>query len=184
MKVILCEDVDNIGDMGDTVKVADGYARNFLLPRRMAVQADSASAKQIEHELAIIRRKDEKRRKQLGEVAGMLGNVSVEIEMRAGENEKLFGSVTSQMIVEKLHEQGYETITKKQVKLAEPIKALGVYSVPVRLASGIEPEVKVMVTAVVEEQDEASKEAEAEAAAAEEAESEFGGAGQYDDDDE
>ena len=181
MKVILCEDVDNVGDMGETVKVSDGYGRNFLLPRRMAVAADTASAKQIEHEMAIIRRRDEKRRKALGEVAGLLGAVTVEIEMRAGEQQKLYGSVTSAMITDALHEQGYTTISKKQVKLSEPINALGVYSVPVRLASGIEPEIKVHVTPEEVTEDEAAKQAAAEAAAADEAESEFGGAAQDDD---
>jgi len=182
MKVLLCDDVENVGDMGQTVKVADGYARNFLLPRRLAVAADSASAKQLEHEMTIIRRKDEKRRKQLGEVAGMLGKVTVEIKMRAGENEKLFGSVTSGMIAEALHAQGYVTISKKAIKLAEPIKALGVYSVPVRLASGIEPAIKVFVSPIEEPSADAAA-AAAEAAAAEAAESEYGGAAQYDDED-
>ncbi len=151
MNVILCEDVDNLGDMGQTVKVADGYARNFLFPRRLAVAADSASAKQIEHELRIIRRKDEKRRQELNGVAGNLSKVTVSIKMRAGENEKLFGSVTSQHIAEKLVEMGH-AVDKRQIKLAEPIKALGIYTVTVRLASGIEPEIKVWVSAIEEAQ--------------------------------
>ena len=142
MNVILCQDVDNLGDMGETVKVARGYARNFLLPRRLAVQADSASAKQIEHELRIIKRNDEKRRLALNGVASDLSKVTVAIKVRAGENEKLFGSVTTGHIAEKLVEMGHK-VDKRQIKLAEPIKALGIYSVAVRLASGIEPEIKV-----------------------------------------
>ncbi len=155
MNVILCEDVDNLGDMGDTVKVAPGYARNFLFPRRLAVAADSASAKQIEHELRIIRRKDEKRRQELNGVAGNLSKVTVSIKMRAGENEKLFGSVTTQHIAEKLVEMGH-SVDKRQIKLAEPIKALGIYTVAVRLASGIEPEIKVWVSAIEEPKSEAA----------------------------
>ncbi len=159
MNVILCEDVDNLGDMGDTVKVAPGYARNFLLPRRLAVASDSASAKQIEHELRIIRRKDEKRRAALSAVSHELSKVTIAIKMRAGENEKLFGSVTSGHIAEQLAELGH-VVDKRQIKLAEPIKALGIYSVPVRLASGIEPEIKVWVSPIEEPKEEAPVEEE------------------------
>jgi large subunit ribosomal protein L9 len=159
MNVILCEDVDNLGDMGQTVKVATGYARNYLFPRRLAVPADSASAKQIEHELRIIRRKDEKRRAGLQGVASVLSNVTVQITVRAGENEKLYGSVTTLHIAEKLAELGHE-IDKRLIKLAEPIKALGIYSVPVRLASGIEPEIKVHILPLEEPKAEAPEEPE------------------------
>lgn len=150
MQVILCEDVDNLGEMGATVKVADGYARNFLLPRKLAVQADSASAKQIEHELKIIKRRDEKRRAVLTDEAKKIEGITVEIKVRAGENDKIFGSVTSGHIAEKLQEIGHE-IDRKRVLLSEPIKSLGIFSVNVRLASGIEPEVKVWVTGLEEE---------------------------------
>lgn len=159
MNVILCEDVDNLGDMGETVKVAPGYARNFLFPRRLAVAADSASAKQIEHELRIIKRKDEKRRAALSVVANDLGKVTVAIKMRAGENEKLFGSVTSAHIAEHLAEMGH-VVDKRQIKLAEPIKALGIYSVAIRLATGIEPEIKVWVSPIEEPKEEAPVEEE------------------------
>lgn len=150
MNVILCEDVDNLGDMGDTVKVAVGYARNFLIPRKLAVLADSASAKQIEHELRLIKKRDDKRRNELNGVASDLAKVSITIKVRAGENEKLFGSVTSGHIAEQLQALGHK-VEKRQIKLAEAIKALGIYSIPVRLASGIEPEIKVHVTGLEEE---------------------------------
>ena len=150
MQVILCEDVDNLGEMGATVKVADGYARNFLLPRRLAVQADSASAKQIEHELKIIRRRDEKRRAVLTDAAKTIEGITIEIKVRAGEGDKIFGSVTSGHIAEKLQELGHE-IDRKRVLLAEPIKSLGIFAVAVRLASGIEPELKVWVTGLEDE---------------------------------
>ena len=145
MLVILKEDVDNLGDMGATVKVANGFARNYLLPKDLAVQADSASAKQIEHELKIIRGRDAKRREELEQIAKKLSHVTVEIKMRAGEGDKLFGSVTSSMIAEDLERQGY-TVDRKKIKLKEPIKTLGTYNIPVRFATGIEPEVKVWVT--------------------------------------
>lgn len=149
MKVILCEDVDNVGAMGATVQVADGYARNYLIPRKLAVRADSASAKQIEHELAIIRRKEEKRRAELTLVAKQLAGVTVEIQMRAGEEEKLFGSVTSAMIAEKIEEKGF-AIDRKKLVLAEPIKTLGIFPVPVKLGCGVEATVKVWVQPIQE----------------------------------
>lgn len=178
MLVILREDVENLGDMGATVKVAAGYARNFLLPNNLAVQADSASAKQIEHELKIIRGRDAKRREELESVAKKLSHVTVEIKMRAGEGDKLFGSVTSSMIAEDLERQGY-TVDRKKIKLAQPIKTLGTFEVPVRFATGIEPTVKVWISsdqveeatpeAVVEPGTEAPAEAATAEVAAEEA---------------
>jgi large subunit ribosomal protein L9 len=153
MKVILCEDMDNLGAMGETVKVADGYARNFLIPRRLAVGAESASAKQIAHELAIIRRKEEKRRAEMASKAEKIEGVTVEIEMRAGEEEKLFGSVTSTMIAEKLEEQGH-SVERRKIRLDEPIKALGIFTVPVKLAEGIEAQIKVWVKKLEDEESE------------------------------
>jgi len=150
MKVILCEDVENVGKMGATVNVAPGYARNYLFPRRLAVMAESASAKQIEHELGIIKRREEKRRAAMAEVAKKLEGVTVELKMRAGEEDKLFGSVTTAMIADQLREQGHD-IDRKLIHLEEPIKTLGIFMVPVRLASGIEAQIKVWVTSLYEE---------------------------------
>ncbi|HEX72742.1 MAG TPA: 50S ribosomal protein L9 [Candidatus Hydrogenedentes bacterium] len=150
MKVILCEDVENLGAMGSTVKVADGYARNYLIPRKLAVSADSASAKQIEHELAIIRRREEQRREELRQAAAKIEGITVDIKMRAGEEDKLFGSVTNAMIAEKLAEMGHQ-IERKMIHLEEPIKTLGIFTVPVRFMGGIEAQVKVWVSNIVEE---------------------------------
>ena len=149
MKVILCEEVENLGAMGATVQVADGYARNYLLPRKMAVCTDSASAKQIEHELAIINRKAARLRAELGAVANKLNGVTVDIKMRAGEEDKLFGSVTTVMIAEKLAEMGHE-VDRKKIVLDEPIKSLGIYTVPVKLGAGVTAEVKVWVSPIQE----------------------------------
>jgi len=145
VKVILCEDVPNLGDMGAEVKVADGYARNYLIPRKLAVNAHSTSAKQIEHEKRNISRREEKLRAQLVEVAKRLEGVTVEIKVRAGEEDKIFGSVTTAHIAEGLKELGHE-VDRKKLQLDEPIKSLGIYVVPVRLVSGIEASVKVWVT--------------------------------------
>jgi len=147
MKVILSEDVENVGGMGATVSVADGFARNFLIPRKLAMQADSASAKQIEHEMAIIRRKEERRKAEFGRLAKDLEKVTIEIQMRAGEEEKLFGSVTTAMIAEKLEEKGH-AVDRKKIALAEPIKSLGIFTVPVKLGCGVETTIKVWVSAI------------------------------------
>ncbi|HOD50365.1 MAG TPA: 50S ribosomal protein L9 [Candidatus Hydrogenedentes bacterium] len=173
MKVILSENVAHLGDMGATVNVSDGYARNYLFPRKLAVPADSGSAKEMEHQRRIIARREEKVRAELGQEAKALEGQTVEIKARAGENEKIFGSVTSAMIAQKLLELGYK-FDRKQIELDEPIKSLGIYTVPVRLMKGIMANIKVWVSA---EEPEASAQAEAveaipaEAAAADAAES-------------
>ena len=150
LKVILCDDVDNVGNMGDTVRVAPGYARNFLLPRKLAVLAESASAKQIEHELKIIKKREDKKRASLRDVAKVLEAVTVDIQVRAGEGDKLFGSVTNGNISERLAELGHK-IDKKSIKLEEPIKHLGIFMVPVKLGVGVEAQVKVWVTGLAVE---------------------------------
>ncbi|MCK5863477.1 MAG: 50S ribosomal protein L9 [Candidatus Hydrogenedentes bacterium] len=150
MNVILCENVENLGEMGNQVQVADGYARNYLIPRKLAVLADSASAKQIEHELRIIKRKEVKRRGELTLVADKMSDLTLEFQMRAGGDDKIFGSVTTAMIAARLVEEGF-TITRRQVILEEPIKSLGIFTVRVRLLSGIEATVKAWVTGLEEE---------------------------------
>lgn len=146
MKVILSQDVFNLGQMGDTVDVKSGYARNYLLPRKMAVIAESASAKQIAHEMGIIKRREQKMQAELVGVKAELEKITVEIKARAGENEKLFGSVTNSNIAEALHEMGHE-FDRRRLELKEPIKALGVYTVPLKLGAGVEAEIKVWVSA-------------------------------------
>jgi large subunit ribosomal protein L9 len=164
MKIILCDDVDNLGEMGETVTVADGYARNFLIPRRLAVRADSASAKQIEHELAIIKRREEKRRAEQAKVAKKLEKLTVEIQVRAGEGDKIFGSVTSGHIAEKLEELGHE-ISRKSIQLPEPIKTLGIFKVAVKFPGSIEAQIKVWVTGIEDPNKKAEPAEAAEAAA-------------------
>lgn len=159
MKVILCENIENLGGMGETVKVANGYARNYLIPRKMAVTIESASAKQIEHELAIIKRKEERMRGELEKAAKTLESVTVELTARAGEEDKLFGSITTSNIADKLKELGHE-IDRRKLILDEPIKSLGVFMVPLRLASGIEANIKVWVSAENVPEEEADKPAE------------------------
>lgn len=166
MNVILCDDVENLGEMGQTVKVADGYARNFLIPRRLAVKADSASAKQIEHEMSIIKRREEKRRAEQTKIAKELEKITVEIKVRAGEGDKIFGSVTAGHIAEKLAEMGQD-INRKNLVLAEPIKSLGIFKVAVKFPGGIEAEIKVWVTGIEEAKKSEAEVAELAAAEAE-----------------
>ena len=150
MKVILSENVPNVGKMGATVNVADGFARNFLLPRKLAVRADSATAKQVDHEIKLIRKREEKQRTVFTALAKAIEDVTIEIQVRAGEEEKIFGSVTSAQIAEKLAEMGHG-VDRKAIILDEPIKALGIFAVPVRLTSGIEATLKVWISPLAEE---------------------------------
>lgn len=145
MNVILCEDVDNLGLMGEQVNVKPGYARNYLLPRRLAVVADSASAKQIEHEMRIIKKREEKRRVELQEVAKGMAELTVEFTARAGEDGKLFGSITTLHIAQQLKEMGYE-VNRKKIKLTEPIKSLGNHTIELLLGAGVEAKVTIAVS--------------------------------------
>lgn len=162
MKVILCENVPNLGEMGTTVKVAPGYARNYLLPRNLAVPAESGSAKQIEHELRNIKRREEKVRAQLAEEAKKLQTLSIEIRAKAGEENRIFGSVTTVQIAEALKPLGY-AVDRRSIHVEEPIRTLGSHVVSVKLMKGIEANVTVNV---VKDQEEAAAVEQAPAAAA------------------
>lgn len=151
MKVILSRHVPNLGEMGQTVTVSDGYARNYLIPKKLAVSVDSASAGQIEHEMRMIKKREERVRAHLREIAKKMEALTLEFRMRAGEDEKLFGSVTSAHIADRLQKEGYE-VDRKGIRLAEPIKHLGIFLVPVKLGSGIEANVRVWVTPEHEEE--------------------------------
>lgn len=151
MKVILCEDVEHLGSIGEEVNVAPGYARNYLFPRRLAVGLETGTAKQIEHELRIIRRREEARRKELTGVMGDLEKLTIEITARAGEEGKLFGSVTSLHVAQKLAELGHK-VDRRKIRMKEPIKSLGVHTVPLQLMPGVEGKVKVTVIGEVVEQ--------------------------------
>lgn len=153
MKVILCEDVDNLGPIGETVNVAPGYARNFLLPRRLAVVADSASAKQIEHEMRIIRKREVKQNAELAKVANTLNGLKLEFTAKASAEGKLFGSITNHHIADKLKEAGHD-VNRKRIHLGEPLKTLGDHSVAVRFSREVEVSITVTINAeaVMEEE--------------------------------
>lgn len=149
MNVILCEDVDNLGFMGQQVKVAGGYARNFLLPRKLAVLADSASAEQIKHEMRIIKKREEKRRVELTEVSKGMAKLRVEFIAKASAEGKLFGSITTLHIAQKLEEMGYD-VNRKKIKLSDPIKTPGDHPVTLQLGAGVDATITVVVTPELE----------------------------------
>ena len=146
MKVILKQNVESLGNAGDLVKVADGYARNFLVPKGLAAEANSRNLKVFEHEKQRILQQAEKIQKQAEETAVRLSAVTCTITRRVGEQEKLFGSVGAKDIEEALVAQGIE-IDKKSVLLDEPIKALGEFPVRIKLSAGVTGEIKVVVVA-------------------------------------
>jgi large subunit ribosomal protein L9 len=144
MEVILRKDVDALGKAGEMVSVKDGYARNFLLPRGLAYQATEGNRKKLESERTARAKRAAVEVDAAKALAGKIEPVSLTFSMKAGEGDKLFGSVTAADIAEKLTEAGFPT-DKKAVELDEPLKALGVYKVPVRLHAEVKPEVRVWV---------------------------------------
>jgi large subunit ribosomal protein L9 len=144
MEVILREDVDKLGTRGQLVKVANGYARNFLLPKRLAVAATESNKKIVEQERQAHLRKEAKVAAEAGELGKLMEAVTITITQKAGENGQLFGSVTSKDIADALEAQGY-TIERRKVTLDEPIKALGEYKVPLRLHRDVTVEIAVNV---------------------------------------
>jgi large subunit ribosomal protein L9 len=147
MDIILMENVDGLGNIGDLVKVKAGYARNYLIPQKLAVVANKRNLKELEHQKRQLERKAQKVLQASEVIKEQIEKVSCSFALRASEEGKLFGSVTSMEIESKLVEAGIE-IDRKKIQLAEPIKALGDYEVPVKLPAGITATVKVTVTSV------------------------------------
>ena len=144
MEVILREEIEKLGRRGDVVKVAAGYARNYLLPKRLAVAANDSNKKIVEQEKQAYLRRESKEIGDANDLAKMMATVEVTIAQKAGENDQLFGSVTSQDISAALERAGY-TIDRRKVNLAEPIKALGDYKVTVKLHREVTVELPVHV---------------------------------------
>ncbi len=143
MKVILSEDVKNLGHMGEVVNVSDGYARNFLFPKKFAVEANTKNLKEFEHNKKIITERAAKIKESFKSIADKLSSLSLTIKAKTGEDDKLFGSVTNMNIAEALASAGYD-IDKKKIVM-EPIKRLGEYSVTIKLHTDLSAEVKVNV---------------------------------------
>ena len=144
MEVILREEIGKLGRRGDVVKVASGYARNYLLPRRLAVAATEGNKKIVEQERQAHLRRDAKEAADAGELGKLLSSAEVTIAQKAGENDQLFGSVTATDISVALEKQGY-TIDRRKVHLEDPIKTLGDFKVSVRLHRDVTVEVPVHV---------------------------------------
>ncbi|HEX5871149.1 MAG TPA: 50S ribosomal protein L9 [Longimicrobium sp.] len=146
MQVILRDRIENLGDAGDVVDVKPGYGRNYLIPKGLAYEASPANVRRMEAERAARGRKEAETLSEARQQAGAIEGVSLTFNARAGQEGKLFGSITSGDIADKLAEQGI-TIDRRQIELEEPIKSLGVHSVPVRLHTQVRPEIKVWVIA-------------------------------------
>jgi large subunit ribosomal protein L9 len=144
MRVILKENVENLGRTGDVVKVSDGYARNFLLPRGLVSVADENNVAVFEHQKKSLAKKVEREKSAAAEIAKKLETFSCNIARKVGENEKLFGSVTSADIAEALKKGGF-SVEKRMIHIADPIKSLGVYSVSVKLFPEVSAQLKVWV---------------------------------------
>jgi large subunit ribosomal protein L9 len=144
MKVILRKEHEKLGNIGDAVDVKDGYARNYLFPRNIAYPATAGAMAALAEEKKQAERRVSKELKGSEKIAAELEKVSITIQMQVGEDEKLFGSVTSQMIADQLKEKGF-TIDKRIIALDEPIKALGIYTVDVKLHQNVTGKVKVWV---------------------------------------
>ena len=146
MEVILREHVDNLGKRGEVVKVADGYARNYLLPRKLALLATEGNKKQIEREREKFEAKEGEERKVAEAMAGRMGSLEIQIARRVGENDVLFGSVTSADVANALDAKGFE-VDRRKLQLSDPIKKLGDYDVPLKLHRDVVATVKVKVVA-------------------------------------
>jgi len=145
MQVILRQDIEKVGSRGEVVKVAPGYARNYLLPKKMAVAANESNKKIVEQERQSHLRKDAKEVGEAQDLSKLLNGVTVTIMQKAGENDQLFGSVTSKDVAEALVVQNY-AIDRRKIQLDEPIRTLGEFKVAVRLHKDVTAEVTVIVS--------------------------------------
>jgi large subunit ribosomal protein L9 len=146
MKVILREDIEKLGEAGTIVNVKDGYARNFLVPRKLAYVATTGALKRIEQEMKIRGKKVEVERANLTEVAAKLAEIAVTIPMKVGEEERLYGSVTPMMIAESLANQGF-VVDRRAISIVDPIRTLGQHEIAIKFKHGVAATVRVNVIA-------------------------------------
>jgi len=151
MDVLLTKDVDNLGATGDVVSVADGYARNFLLPRGLAVPATAGAIKQAELERAAEERRRADELDEAKALAQVLDEMSVTFHARAGETDRLYGSITKSQIADALEAKSGREIDRRKIDLDEPIKDLGAHAVTIRFAPGAEAKITVVVEREEEE---------------------------------
>jgi large subunit ribosomal protein L9 len=158
MEVILQKTVNNLGEIGQVVNVAPGYARNYLFPKKLAIKATPRNMVLLDRQESFIKAAQAKARKECTDLAGQLERLSFTFARKSGENDRLFGSVTNADIAESLRNEGIE-IDKKKIILEEPIKALGIYKIPVKLHPEVTAQLKVWV---VKDEPAAKKETPAE----------------------
>ncbi len=144
MEVVLKEDIENLGHMGEVVKVKDGYARNYLLPRGLVVLANKKNLKALEHEQRMIGQRRDRLTKEAQGISETLSRVSLEFAVKVGEEGRLFGSVTNMDIEKALKEKGFD-VERRRIVLHDPIKQVGDYEVPIRLRPEVTPSIKVKV---------------------------------------
>jgi large subunit ribosomal protein L9 len=144
MQIILQEDVEKLGTRGQVVEVAEGYARNFLLPRKLALEASIGNMKRLEKMRATFAKKEASEKGDAQKLAELLAGVSLELSRKAGDSDQLFGSVTTADISDALAAKGF-TVDKRKITLAEPIKVVGEYDIPVKLHREITASVKLAV---------------------------------------
>jgi len=144
MEVILKEDVAKLGSRGDVVKVAEGYGRNFLLPRKLAIEANQGNKAVIAQMKAAAVRRSAKEKAQAEELAKQFDGVSVSFERKAGEHDQLFGSVTSGDIAEALEKKGFN-VDRRKIQLHEPLKTIGEFTIPVKLHKDVSAHLKVVI---------------------------------------
>ncbi len=147
MKVALTKDVKELGKAGQIVNVAEGYGRNFLIPRKLAVAADEGVVKTLDQRKQVLAIKGEKQLEQAREVAARLAEIEVKVVHKAGTGTRLYGSVTTQDIADALLKQHKVDIDKRKIHIDEPIKSTGNFDVPVKLHHGVSATIKVLVTA-------------------------------------
>jgi len=144
MKVILTEDVPSLGEAGQMVDVAKGYARNYLFPKNLALEATSRNLKQLDHDKRQLLTKLERTRSEAAAIAEKIGGITLTFSRAAGESDKLFGSVTSMDVQEALSSRGVD-VERKKIVLPEPIKDLGDFTIPIKLQSSVVAEIKISV---------------------------------------
>jgi ribosomal protein L9 len=144
VKVILTEDVSNLGKMGDLIQIKDGHARNYLIPKKLAVPANAQNLKAFAHQKNLLKQKQNRIKREAEKLAEKIEKISCTISKPTGEEDKLFGSVTSLDIEESLKEEGIK-IDRKKILLEEPIKSLGIYKVPIKLHPEVTANLKVWV---------------------------------------
>jgi large subunit ribosomal protein L9 len=157
MKVILQETMDGVGHLGDLVNVSDGYARNFLFPRNKAVEANSRNIKAFEHTKRVAAERAKKEKLEIEAHAKTMSAVALTVHAQVGKDDKMFGSVTAKDIAEGLAEQGF-TVDRRKIQLAQPIKELGTFTVPIKLPREV---IAAVTVRVVKKQDAETASAEA-----------------------